>query len=556
MNGTCSIPQGVRNSGQSWSTVINASYVQNGTQIWYSGNTYPFEVQASNDNSDHERVVFKDMAVLCNNCTASTPPTGCGSANSSGPIAFCFWNARQIYMDNIYVGNVNGSTSSWNTAIEVGPNGWQSLFTRLRLMNWTQFGLYCHDQGCDDSTAINLYARSYQNTAGTNTSSVGIELNNAVQNFTCIDCDVSDNGTGINLQQGDSAGNGTGIPYAMSATIIGVQCEDEYSQCIGIVSSNHSAATSLYPNVSVLGGRVCGNCAQTASKNTTTIIGAQYANDVTINSLSVAGGAITSSISSWTGDGTTVTIVGNNGFAIGDSISVGTVSCAIGTGLPAGTFIVTARTATNFSFLSATAGSGSSCTGVTSDAVNLYAGLSAGLITRATWNGSTNYITTPVTGTGAALVEVHTDTGNMSLNTHTIQGSNPALILGPYGAGSSFQGAVMRSNVGSTPSMSICQQYGYTSSSCTLAALNASNVYAQGGLSLAGSSVMNANHGNGTNLQHSDGTGASHVAAFSATGDLTDGGTGTAGKATCWKTTGTIGYCSTQPDATGACTCN
>jgi hypothetical protein len=33
-------------------------------------------------------------------------------------------------------------------------------------------------------------------------------------------------------------------------------------------------------------------------------------------------------------------------------------------------------------------------------------------------------------------------------------------------------------------------------------------------------------------------------------------GTPTIGKATCWKTATAIGYCSTQPDATGACTCN
>lgn len=30
----------------------------------------------------------------------------------------------------------------------------------------------------------------------------------------------------------------------------------------------------------------------------------------------------------------------------------------------------------------------------------------------------------------------------------------------------------------------------------------------------------------------------------------------TAGKATCWKATGQIGFCSTQPDSTGSCTCN
>lgn len=68
--------------------------------------------------------------------------------------------------------------------------------------------------------------------------------------------------------------------------------------------------------------------------------------------------------------------------------------------------------------------------------------------------------------------------------------------------------------------------------------------------------AFSGNHGTAVNAQHSDGTGASHIAAFNAVGDTTDGGTGTAGKATCWKTTGTLGYCSTQPDATGACTCN
>ena len=33
-------------------------------------------------------------------------------------------------------------------------------------------------------------------------------------------------------------------------------------------------------------------------------------------------------------------------------------------------------------------------------------------------------------------------------------------------------------------------------------------------------------------------------------------GTPTVGKAVCWKTATTTGYCSTQPDSTGSCTCN
>jgi hypothetical protein len=38
--------------------------------------------------------------------------------------------------------------------------------------------------------------------------------------------------------------------------------------------------------------------------------------------------------------------------------------------------------------------------------------------------------------------------------------------------------------------------------------------------------------------------------------NLSISGTPSAGKATCWKASGQIGYCSTQPDSTGSCTCN
>jgi len=71
-------------------------------------------------------------------------------------------------------------------------------------------------------------------------------------------------------------------------------------------------------------------------------------------------------------------------------------------------------------------------------------------------------------------------------------------------------------------------------------------------------SSLTGYHGNaaGTKVQLSDGSGSGHLAALDASGNLTDGGTGAAGHATCWKSSGTIGYCSTQPDAKGACTCN
>jgi hypothetical protein len=52
-------------------------------------------------------------------------------------------------------------------------------------------------------------------------------------------------------------------------------------------------------------------------------------------------------------------------------------------------------------------------------------------------------------------------------------------------------------------------------------------------------------------VQYVDTAGSQHM-----TSAPTISATPTVGRATCWKTATQIGYCSTQPDATGACTCN
>ncbi len=79
------------------------------------------------------------------------------------------------------------------------------------------------------------------------------------------------------------------------------------------------------------------------------------------------------------------------------------------------------------------------------------------------------------------------------------------------------------------------------------------------GLTLNGLAIM------GSQITGSIGTGpyiptaqslTSKIAAFDSGGTLNNGGTGTAGQATCWKTSGSIGYCSTVVSSTGGCTCN
>ena len=85
------------------------------------------------------------------------------------------------------------------------------------------------------------------------------------------------------------------------------------------------------------------------------------------------------------------------------------------------------------------------------------------------------------------------------------------------------------------------------------------------------SSGLNGYHGSGVKVQISDGTGSSgNLPKYDSTGNVTDSGLSAAqvpvasrkaaaGHVACIKSVGPpiqIGSCSTQPDATGACTCN
>jgi hypothetical protein len=70
-------------------------------------------------------------------------------------------------------------------------------------------------------------------------------------------------------------------------------------------------------------------------------------------------------------------------------------------------------------------------------------------------------------------------------------------------------------------------------------------------------STVNGYHGGGVKLQLSDGTGsAGNQAVFASDGSVTNSAAGSAGHATCWKTIGQIGYCSTVVSSAGTCTCN
>ena len=60
----------------------------------------------------------------------------------------------------------------------------------------------------------------------------------------------------------------------------------------------------------------------------------------------------------------------------------------------------------------------------------------------------------------------------------------------------------------------------------------------------------------GSKALNIDNTGAATFAGKVTSTGISTGSAGSANKAVCWKTTTTIGYCSTVVDSSGACTCN
>jgi hypothetical protein len=197
------------------------------------------QVSGNDDASQVERVQISDLALVYR-----------GASQKKTAEGIKLWNARQASIENVYI-------SGFPTGIEQGKNSWQGHFDRVRIYNFTFAGIWAHDQG-EDSLYTNVILRGY------NTQAMGVYMSAMAQNNTFVDCDMSDNGYGIVMQQGDDSGNGSGRPYPMSATVIGSSFEAEASAAFLLKSSNRSAAVDQYPTITVIGGRIYATAATPA----------------------------------------------------------------------------------------------------------------------------------------------------------------------------------------------------------------------------------------------------------------------------------------------------
>jgi hypothetical protein len=143
-------------------------------------------------------------------------------------------------LENVYI-------TSFNTGINQLENCWQWTLKNVRIFDANT--CLIADSACEDSTYISCVFRPYR------TNSYGVILKNQSQTNLFLGCDISNCSTAIWMQQGDSAGNGTGTPYAMHATFINCQFEDPTTRVFYLTSSNANANNQYHPGLTVIGCR-------------------------------------------------------------------------------------------------------------------------------------------------------------------------------------------------------------------------------------------------------------------------------------------------------------
>lgn len=182
-------------------------------------------LQFIGDASDPTAPSFHSIAVTNGNGQGSAIGTGIKCINGN----FATWH-------NVHV-------SSFATNIEQGNNCWNWSMVGVRSYD-SSACLFAHDEG-EDSVYTVCSFRSYRATG------FCVHLKNQSQTNKFDGCDLSAGQWLAYLEQGDSNGNGTGLPLPMHASFNNCQFEDAINAAIALVTSNQNADKGLHPAVTV-----------------------------------------------------------------------------------------------------------------------------------------------------------------------------------------------------------------------------------------------------------------------------------------------------------------
>lgn len=270
INGTLYLKKGQILVGVGWSTATGSFAVAGGTVIrqFSTADIPAVSIPGVSEADQYENVHIRDLAIV-NNATA---------INASG-IKATF--ARKIKLNNVYV-------TGFRYGIFLPEQCWGFGIDHCLVMD-CNYGIWAgsaSEDGLISNCDIGLF-RSIASGAGEGTHC--IYLSNQVQNCTILSTGLHFCDWAVTLNQGDSAGNGSGLPYPMQASMIGGYIEDCNLGAIALVSSNPNANPKDHPTFNMQDTRVYNGGAYSAPNNGQPILYIQHASQVRVTNIQSSG---------------------------------------------------------------------------------------------------------------------------------------------------------------------------------------------------------------------------------------------------------------------------
>jgi Pectate lyase superfamily protein len=219
INGTLNKFAGQIIKGASWATTPLTYVLAAGSTVLkqYSVADIPLIQQAGvSDAAQVERGGLEDIALINN-----VPGSAVGTAYYTN-------YARQQKLDNVYV-------SSFSKGFVFDNVCWLMQVNHCRIMDFTKSAVV-QNSASEDNLYTNCQFSGYWPAA------VAVSLNNESANTTFINCYFQGCNYGVVLSQGDTNGNGTGVPFPMHASFFGCLMEDIIQAGFVLVASQLTPA--------------------------------------------------------------------------------------------------------------------------------------------------------------------------------------------------------------------------------------------------------------------------------------------------------------------------
>lgn len=229
INGTLNKFPGQIIKGSGWATKPLTYVIAGGTVLkQHDRSNIPLiQTNGASDAAQVERGGIRDIALL-NAVGGATVGTG-----------YYANYARQELLSNVYI-------SGFAKGIVFANTCWLCHVDHCRVMDFTNTGLV-QQSASEDNLYTNCQFSGYY------PQSVAVHCQNESANTTFINCYFQGCNYGVFLDQYDTNGNGSGIPYPMHATFIGCLVEDIVQAAFMLISSVASPAggSQTHPGITI-----------------------------------------------------------------------------------------------------------------------------------------------------------------------------------------------------------------------------------------------------------------------------------------------------------------